>query len=231
MDINELSPIQAIAAIEMIEDKDELRALATALDVSFSGNSGADTIKAKLIAHFEALKVDVIPPVEDEAPDFGGEDEKIEVAKVAPRKGHSIEELLAMDAMWVEDPAIRRQVIRAKAMKMTRVRIQNLNPGDNQLNGAIISVTNKYTGKVAKYIPFGEEAENGYHVPEILLNFIRNQKFVMRREIKGGKFGVKKYKTSHVAKFAIEVLPALSKDEIAELAAHQRSSGAIDKVA
>lgn len=228
MDINSLSPDKAIEAVTALAEKEELRAVATALEVPFSGNSGPDAIKKNIVAHLSALVTPAVP--DNSAPDFGGGDEEIEVAKAPAKPKHTIEELLEMDAKFVEDPAIRRQVIRAKAMKMTRVRIQNLNPGDNQLNGAIISVTNKYTGKVAKYIPFGEEAENGYHVPEILLNFIRNQKFVMRREIKGGKFGVKKYKTSHVSKFAIEVLPPLTKKEIAELATHQRASGAIDKV-
>jgi hypothetical protein len=227
MDINTLAPAEAIEAVSVIEDKDDLRAIAQSIDVAFSGNSGADTIKAKIIKHYEELMAPVVP---DDEPDLGvNDDEVIEVAKVPNKAKHTIAELLEMDAKWVKDPAVRRQVIRAKAMKMTRVKIVSLDPGDAQLNGAIISVTNKYTGKVAKYIPFGDDGENGYHLPEILLNFVRNQKFTLRREVKGGQFGVKKYKTTQVNKFAITVLPPLTKDEIKELASHQRSSGAIDK--
>lgn len=231
MDINELTPEQAIEAVTPIEDKEQLRAIANAYDVSFSGNSGADTIKAKIITHLQSLMLDAVPTDENQTLDLGGADEEIEVAKAPAKAKHTIAELLEMDAKWEEDPAIRRQIIRAKAMKLTRVRITSLDPNDAQLNGAIITVANKYTGKVSKYIPFGDDGENGYHVPEILLNFLRSQKFVLRREVKGGQFGVKKYKTSYVNKFAIEVLEPLSKAEIEELAAHQRASGAIDKAA
>jgi hypothetical protein len=230
MDIKSLSPEQAIEAVSPIEDKEQLRAIANAYEVSFSGNSGADTIKANIITHLQSLMLDD-GPTEADGFDLGGHDEEIEIAKAPAKPKHTIEELLAMDAKWVEDPAVRRQVIRAKALKVTRVMITSLDPGDAQLNGAIISVTNKYTGKVSKYIPFGDDGESGYHVPEMLLNFLRNQKFVLRREVKGGQFGVKKYKTSHVNKFSIQELPHLSRAELADLASHQRASGAIDKAA
>jgi hypothetical protein len=134
-----------------------------------------------------------------------------------------------MDPNQITDPQLLRQVVRAKALRLHRVKITNLDPSDSQLNGAIITAVNKFTGKVAKYIPFGdEEAPNGYHVPEILLNQLKNTKFPMRREIKGGAFGVKRYKTTMINKFNIETLPPLTEKEIEELANHQRASHAID---
>lgn len=232
MDIKTFAPAEAIEAVTPIEDIEVLRATATDLGITFSGNTGMPKLKTKIIEHLEAMiKAESAPTNSDEAPaDFGGDDEEIEVA-VAKPAGLTVTQLLEMDAQWEEDPAIRRQIIRAKAMKLTRVTIQNLDPSEVQLSGAIISVSNKYTGKVAKYIPFGEESENGYHVPEILLNFLRNQKFVLRRVKKGGAFGVKKYSTTFVNKFNITVLPPLTEKEIADLAAHQTASGAIDKSA
>ena len=58
---------------------------------------------------------------------------------------------------------------------------------------------------------------------------IKAQKFALRREIKGGQFGVKKYKTSMVNKYSVEMLPMLTTKEIAELAAAQAASHSIDK--
>jgi len=228
MDIQTASAADIISTVELVDDIEVLRATATDLGLKFSGNTGVDTLRTKIIDHAKTLEV----PSDDKAdqlPDLGDDDEEpIEVAKAIPA-GPSIEELLKMDPKEIEDPALRRKVIRAKALRLVRVRVTNLDPSEAQLEGALITVTNKYTGKVSKFVPFGEANEAGWHVPEIILNYLRSQKFVMRREVKGGQFGVKKYNTSHVNKYQIDVLPALTKDEVAKLAAHQRAAGSIDK--
>ena len=46
----------------------------------------------------------------------------------------------------------------------------------------------------------------------------QNKKFVLRKEIPGGKFGVKKYKTILTNKYAIEILPPLKQEEIQDIA-------------
>lgn len=252
MNINTLAPAEAIEAIKAMDDIEEVRDVATDLEIKFSGNTGIDTLKGKII---DALEVKVAeeatgsdggdetstdeaptPPAEEakkeKEPELvkdDEEDEEIQVATAPVKSGYSVAELLEMDPKEEEDPKIRRQIIRAKAMKLSRVRITNLDPSDSALNGAIVSVVNKYTGKVAKYIPFGEESANGYHVPEILLNHLRNQKFALRKEEKTSRFGVKKYKTTMVPKYSIEVLPPLTKKEVEDLAALQRASRSIDK--
>jgi len=228
MDIQTASAAEIISTVELVDDIEVLRATATDLKLKFSGNTGPDTLRTKIIEHAKTLEVPSDDKT-DQLSDLLGDDddEPIEVAKVAPA-GPSIEELLKMDAKEIADPALRRKVIRAKAMRLSRVRITNLDPSEAQLEGALITVTNKYTGKVSKFIPFGDANEAGWHVPQIILNYLRSQKFVMRREVKGGQFGVKKYKTSHVAKYQIEELPMLTPKELKDLADHQRASGAID---
>jgi len=245
MDINSTSPQEVIATVELIEDIEVLRGTATDLGLTFSGNTGAPKLKEKI---FEAMKAKIeesTPPAPTETPTVqatptvdaanlmddilgGADDEPIEVAKAIPA-GPSIEELLKMDPKKVADPALRRQVIRAQALRLVRVNITNVDPSEAQLEGALITAVNKYTGKVSKFVPFGEASENGWHVPAIILKQMKNQKFVLRREIKGGKFGVKKYSTKYVNKYQIEYLPDLTKEEMAELAAHQRAAGTIDK--
>jgi hypothetical protein len=129
----------------------------------------------------------------------------------------------------------KRAIVRAKAMRLHRVRVHNLDPNDAAVPGAIKTVYNKYTGKVSKYIPFGEENEHGYHIPEILMNSLREEKYTMRKEVKQrgqvSSFGVKQYKTVLMPKFNIEILPDLSAEEIHGLAQDQKARGAIDTAA
>jgi hypothetical protein len=235
MNISKLAPAEAIEAVTAMDTVEQLREAATSISLKFSGNTGEGTLRKNLLDALEDLEneaVDLTEPEEEEVPDMGGEDtSKDEIQSTAgkPKKGPTMKDILEMDPNEISDPQLLRQVVRAKALRLHRVKVTNLDPADAQLNGAIITALNKYTGKVAKYIPFGEdEAPNGYHIPEILLNQLKNQKFPLRREVKGGSFGVKKYKTSMINKFSIEVLKPLTDKERAELAAHQRASHAID---
>lgn len=238
MNISKLAPAEAIEAVTAMETVEQLREAATSINVTFSGNTGEATLRKKLMdtlkSDLNKLEVDETVPdaEEEEVPDFGGEDtteDEIQSTAGPAKTGPTMEEILKMDPNQITDPQLLRQVVRAKALRLHRVKVTNLDPSDSQLNGAIITAVNKFTGKVAKYIPFGdEEAPNGYHVPEILLNQLKNTKFPLRREIKGGAFGVKRYKTTMINKFNIETLPPLTKKEIEELANHQRASHAID---
>ena len=238
MNISKLAPAEAIEAVTAMETVEQLREAATSINVTFSGNTGEATLRKKLMdtlkSDLNELEVDETVPdaEEEEVPDFGGEDtteDEIQSTAGPAKTGPTMKEILNMDPNQITDPQLLRQVVRAKALRLHRVKITNLDPSDSQLNGAIITAVNKFTGKVAKYIPFGdEEAPNGYHIPEILLNQLKNTKFPLRREIKGGAFGVKRYKTTMINKFNIETLPTLTKKEIEELANHQRASHAID---
>lgn len=244
MNISTLAPAEAIEAVTAMETVEQLREAATSIDITFSGNTGEGTLRKKLMDELNARldlegeAVDLTVPEPEAAPeasgipDFGGEDvnlEEIQSTAGPAQTGPTLEEILEMDPNTITDPQLLRQVVRAKALRMHRVKITNLDPGDSQLNGAIITAVNKFTGKVAKYIPFGEdEHPNGYHVPEILLNQLKNQKFPLRKEIKGGQFGVKKYKTTMINKFSIEELEPLTPKQLADLASHQRASHAID---
>lgn len=215
---------EAVSAIQAVDDIEVVRATAKDLDIPFSGNSGIDTIKGKIVDFLLKPKEDPAQNLEDLL--NGNDDEEIEVAKPIPA-GPSLEELLEMDPKEVEDPGLRRKVVRAKALRLHRVVITNLDPAEAQLDSTMVTVTNKYTGKVSRIVPF----DNPWHIEEILLNKLRNEKFVLRREKKGEgqKFGVKQYTTGFVKKYSIEVLDPLTKEELAELAAAQRASGSIDK--
>lgn len=201
----------------MANDIESLRARATELGITFSGNTGNKTLAAKI----NAFAIEEV---------LGDNEPLPEIIKPKKVKGpRSLAELQIMDVHSIpkSDQILIRQVVRAQALVLRRVQITNLDPGDAELSGAIITVMNKYTGKVSKFIPFGEGTENGYHIPQILLNHLLSQKFVLRKQNKGGSFGVKTYKSTMVPKFAITILPDLTPDELNNLADRQAASQSI----
>jgi hypothetical protein len=234
INISQMTAQEIIESIQTATSIEPLRKLAKDMNVSFSGNTGIDTLRGKLTTYLSKFLMSNPDKREEfDEPDFVNTDdenlEEIIVNKPKPRAPK--QDLLSMDETTIEDISLRRQVIRAKALRLVRVKIQNLDPNDAVLSGAVISLQNKYTGKVAKYIPFGEESENGYHIPWMMYEYLKQWKFPLRKEQKGGQFGVKTYKTVMVPKFNIEILNPLTMYEIEDLAKHQRAAQSIDTTA
>lgn len=239
------------------KDKKILREIAEQVGVTFSGNTGVDTLKSKILAELildenqgEESEDDVTmesnDPVmaalaqhredakdSDELSDNEDDDLYAKPEKAVKKASkYSVEEMLKMDAARIKDPILRRNVIRTQAMRLIRVKINNLDPNDAEVPGALITCYSKYTGKVSKYVPFDEEQHpNGYHIPKIILDDLKTRTYNLRKEIKkpGSSFGVKEYKTVVVNKFAIEELPPLTKKELKALASQQAAAGAIDR--
>lgn len=231
-------------------DKDALREIATFLDVGFSGNTGMETLKTKLtdrlnvlIAEEQAEEEDDLPEEELDANDpvaaaliaqIAEKDKEEDVHVPQVKVAYTIGEMLEMDASKVKDDNLRRQVIRAQAMRLRRVRINNVDPNDANVPSTLVTCYSKYTGKVSKVIPHDAEFyENGYHIPQIILDELETRTFNLRKEIKrkGNSFGVKEYKTIPTKKFLIEILPDLTEAQIKALAQSQESRGAIDRSA
>jgi len=236
MDISKLTPNEAIEAVKVIETVEQLRKAANSLNIKFSGNTGEGTLTKNILKVLSQKLIESKPKPKNKSINPSNllskddDDEEIQKAIIPKKKPAepTIEELLEMDPNTIENPQLLRQVVRAQALKLNRVRVTNLDPSDAQLQGAIITSLNKYTGKVSRFIPFGDENEAGTHVEEILLNHLKQQKFALRKEKKSNQFGVKQYDTRMVSKYSIEHLKPLTQDEINELAALQRASHSID---
>jgi len=235
-DLKNKTPEQLANLATETEDKDVLRAIADTINVTYSGNSGIATLKEKILG---ALDVEDEDDLDEDDPIVQAmmaqkaepKEAKPEKKKKKPVLEQSRDVLARMDAMTPGlSVAEQRAIVRAKAMRLHRVRITNLDPNDSALPGAIKTVYNKFCGKVSKFIPFGEENELGYHVPEILLNSLREETYNMRKEVKnkGQSFGVKNYKTVQARKFSIEMLDDLTPAEVESLAKDQKARGAID---
>lgn len=120
--------------------------------------------------------------------------------------------------------AHKQQEVRKEAMKLVRVRITPMSPYYKQMPGAQFQAGNKFC-KANRFVQFNE----AWHVEEILLNMLKAKQYRAKKETKDPSTGRKVYTNVFHKAFGIEILPALSKDELYEMAADQKARGAIDQ--
>lgn len=124
----------------------------------------------------------------------------------------------------VETEAQKRFRMRKEQTRLVRCRIANLNPSKRDLHGEIFTVGNKYVGTLRKFIPYGEESDNGYHIPFMLYNMLKSKKFLSiktRRDRTSGEIIIDQ---KWVPEFALEELPQLTEKELKELATQQAAA-------
>ncbi len=113
-------------------------------------------------------------------------------------------------------------------MKLVRIRLTCMNPNKKDLPGEIITVGNEILGEVSKFIPYGSESENGYHVPNIIYKFLKDRKCIILRQSKDKVTGRSVVSESVISEYAIEVLPQLTEKELKDLANAQLAAGSIE---
>ena len=189
---------------EVIEEEevqvDELTLLkrrADKLGVSYSNNIGLETLKERVAKAMEGNKE---PEGKEEAKDEGaGEAQSLVELRAEKRK---------------------------EAMKLVRIRYTNMNSRKKDVPGEFFTVANGIVGTIKRYVPYGEAAENGWHVENAIYKMMKRRTFtttVTKRDDKG-----RPYNTSVERKeFAIEVLDPLTKEELDQLAKDQRASGRV----
>lgn len=203
---------------------DMLKARAKVMGITHSNNIKPETLAAMIEAK---LKGEDVPSETAEAP----------AASPAPAQPNPLD-LAARDeresiqaAAKVEEPVRQltlRQHLIQEQMKLVRVRITNLDPKKKDLPGEIITVANEHLGTVRKYVPFGEQTENGYHLPMCLYNFLKARKFVSVTTKRDKQRGTIEVSNRDVAEFSLEVLEPLTKEELRELATAQLAAGSVE---
>lgn len=192
----------------MSEELTLLKERATSMGIAYSPNIGIESLKHKIQAKLDA------PANED---DYDAEGALEAVYVKAQSKARSAGNDLQ---------ALREQQT-TEQLKLVRLRITNLNPSKKDLQGEIFSVANAIVGTVTKFIPYGEVTDNGYHVPFILYTELEDRKFVSIK-IRKAPNGQDVVEQRLVPEFALEVLPQLTKDELAKLAAQQAAAAGIE---
>jgi len=121
-----------------------------------------------------------------------------------------------------------RQELIAEQTKLVRCRIECMNPAKSDLKGEIFTTGNRFIGKISKFIAYGEDTDDGYHIPFMLYQMLKDKKFlkITREKIKGTNNYVNTRRL--VPEFSIEVLPQLTEQELKELADRQTAQKSID---
>lgn len=187
--------------IVMPDEITVLKQRATLMNIQFSNNIGVDALRKKIEA---AQSTDEVEP-------------EVEVAITNP---------LGDNPAPVKKMTLG-QKIRMEQTRLVRVRIQNLDPKKKDLPGEIITVANEYMGTVRKFVPYGEATDNGYHIPYCIYEFLKNRKFQNIRVLKG-KGGQPRIEQGWVREFSIEVLPALTQEELYQLGQAQIAAGSLN---
>lgn len=203
---------------------DMLKQRATQMGIVFSNNIGLDKLRERVNAKMEGLPDPEEAPVAPVQP----------VTPVAPAVVTPAVEALVINPLTglpegVDPDAgmTTRQILMRDQMKLVRVRIANLDPSKKDLSGEILTVANEYIGTVRKFIPFGEATDEGYHVPQCLLNMMQERKFQTIRTIKDRRTGTVRVETGEAREFAIEILEPLSQAEMQQLATAQQAAGGL----
>lgn len=115
-----------------------------------------------------------------------------------------------------------RKQLHDEAMALVRCRIACMNPGKKDWVGEIFTTGNSVLGIVRKFIPYNCEAAESYHIPRILLNSMRDRKYLQVRSIKTRSGAIQE--NVFVPEFQIVELPPLTPDELKELAEAQRNT-------
>lgn len=121
-----------------------------------------------------------------------------------------------------------RQIQRDEQMKLVRIRIQCLDPKKKDLPGEVVTVANEYLGTVKKFVPYGENTDDGYHVPYCIYRMLEKRRFLNIRTVKDRRTGLERVDSTWAKEFAIEVLPQLTPEQIRQLAAAQQAAGSVE---
>lgn len=179
---------------------DMLKKRADMMGIVYSNNIGLDTLKERVANAMQGIKEEPEKPVEDLV------DPSLEIDK---RKAK----------------ISKREFAIKESMKLIRCRINNLNPDKQDLPGEIITIGNELIGTVSKFIPFGEQTEDGYHIPQIIYDELQSRKFLNIRTKRDRNNRNQIHVEQNWAKeYAIEVLPQLTTEELNELATAQRAA-------
>lgn len=204
--------------IQVKSELEQLKERATQLGLKFGPNIGVDLLRARVNA---VINGDAeLNEVNDEDEELDEEETVTETVSNKPKLDKKLAERFG------ETEEEKRVRLRKDAFKLIRVRIQCMNPLKKAMQGEVFTVSNSVVGTYRKFVPYNVESDEGWLVPKIMLNMIKERKFNQIRYEK--KNGLQIPKAHLVKEFAIEILPQLTKEELKELAQRQALSRSVE---
>lgn len=128
------------------------------------------------------------------------------------------------DGAAVSSEAAERVDLQKKAAELVRIRVTCMNPAKKEWEGEIFTTGNAVVGTFKKFVPFNND--EGWHVPRIILEMMQQrecQVFTTVRDSRGNSTRRPKL----IKEFAIEILPALTEEELKDLAQRQAMAGSV----
>lgn len=215
------NPLSQPDDLEIPDELTMLKQRATMMGIVFSNNIGLDTLKKKI-----EDKMNDVPetaaapaPMVDPAP--------VNEAAANPVEPTPVSDLLAQAEQPVKKLSLRNYLMQ-EATKLVRIRISCMDTKKQDLPGEFFTVANEYIGTVRKYVPFGEQTDNGYHVPFCIYEMLKSREFLHIQTVTHPVTKAITTKTRYIKEFAIEVLPPLTPAELKQLAADQTASGRLE---
>jgi hypothetical protein len=170
------------------EELKEVRAQADKLGISYHHKAGVAKIKALIDAQLDTLE------------EQSEEDNTQEKERIVPMTA-------------VEYKKERAKTAARESNRLVRCRITCMNPAKREWEGEIISVGSSKHGTFKKFIPFDQRE---WHVPKIIFDHLKERKCTVYTNAKNAK-GQTIRQPRLIDEFAIEVLPPLTKKELADL--------------
>lgn len=115
--------------------------------------------------------------------------------------------------------------LRKEANRLVRIRLTCMNPNKKNWPGEVFTISNSVIGTVKKFVPFN--AEEGYHVPQVIYDHLKNRKYQQFSTVKYPN-GLQKKVGKLVKEFAIEKLDPLTEAQLKDLAERQAMNHSID---
>ncbi len=230
--MNDLTQNDLDNDLPQLDELTVLKERAKSLGVSHGNNIGVEALRAKIAAHLAGDKVPT-----DESDDAPVEVQP-ELSTVVPGVNTGYEAADPTQLANLTDvaqikataaPKNARQQLIAEATKLVRLRITNLDPKKKDWPGEIFTVANDYIGTIRKYVPYGEKTDQGYHVPHVIYEMLRDRKYLHIRTYRDPKNPEQiKKEERWVKEFSLEVMDQLTPAELADLKKAQQASGRLD---
>ena len=191
---------------QAVDELTILKERAKVMGIPFSNNISLETLRKRVADKMEG---------KDEAPEVNALTGDPEIAQA-----------LATKPLDPKANAVAlRKLMHAKQMRQVRVRVTNMDPKKKYLPGEIWTVANEYLGTVRKFVPYGEQTDDGFHIPYCLYRLLDSKRFLHIRDVKDRTTGIVRQDKVWAKEFSLDVLPTLTQGELDRLAAAQAAAG------
>lgn len=194
----------------MPSERDSLKERAKTMGIEHEANIPTDKLRDLVNARLTGTPADsgTSAPTSEQKPATSETSGSRPMPELPPLPQITVTEDLVVRELTPEElTKQRRSDMRKEALRLVRVRVVPNNPNEINLDGVIISVSNRSCPTQTKFVQFN--SPDGYHVPNIILQALREKTYQRFTERKG-----EPPLSQLVPAYAIEILPNLTAHEL-----------------